>query len=1022
MTTRKKIAVIGGGMSALTSVYNIIKTPDWRQKYDITIYQQGWRIGGKGASGRNLSEGKRIEEHGLHIWFGFYANAFNLIKDCYSQLSGKPYVFQSFKDAFKPHSYVPIGEYIDDKWEFWNLNFPTNDLEPGGSHEFLPLSAYVQMALQEIFNFLDRKSKAASENDGFYRIKNKAVSKILSELADYAGNLVEKAVKAGENLSDEEHPDTVEFTSSFHRFNNFLKNIIADLLSHNTKARHIFIVIDLALTTIKGILGDKLLVRGLDAVNDEEYREWLKRHGAANITIESSLVRALYDLVFAYEGGNIDRPNVEAGSSIRVILRLGLAYRGAFMWKMQAGMGDTIFTPIYMLFNQFKPTEEEGGITFKFFHKVTNLGLSEDKKTVKNISVQVQATTRDGREYKPLVIVKDLACWPSTPIYKQLEQGEILQAENINLESSWTPWQGVENKTLECGKDFDTVIIGTPIATLPYICPELIDANPKWRAMVENVKTVQTQAYQIWLNKDLKELGWQNESPVMGCFVEPMDTWADMSQLIDKEDYPTEQEPKNISYYCGVFQDANVIPPPEVHSFPKEENERVKRGFVDYVNNELGWLFPACTTSEHPKGLNPDVLIDLQNREGQARINGQYWRANIDPSERYTLTTTNSSAFRLATDETGFDNVYITGDWVKNTLNFGCIEACVMTGMMTARAITGVDIQIVGEEREPKKQVNYIEYGGNILMQPPYAMKDCSMTGFLFESSGGTQLLQKILDQRLNFASSNSNLKYECVMPYVMLTFANTQKSSSIPQSNMGYMVENEMVAWILAKEQVFRHGKWVDNRLVWFIPYIAVDNIYNNVGGREVFGYPKTLGKLSIPENPRSENPCTISIPAFKVFSPDECLQEYELLSIVRHKEPIIQEIGDAIAFLKELKNFFASKVEKDSFSLRLCVHETMDLLNKIVECVFLKQYRDSASSTGACYQAIVNGNYQINDFKTGAFLGFDNYTLHINDLASYPMRQELGLTNGQRAELAFYLKVDMTALLGKELYKNTN
>lgn len=79
-----------------------------------------------------MSEGKRIEEHGLHIFFGFYANTFNFIKDCYNQLEGKPYVFQSWKDAFKPHSYVPIQEYIDGKWETWNLNFPTNNLEPEG--------------------------------------------------------------------------------------------------------------------------------------------------------------------------------------------------------------------------------------------------------------------------------------------------------------------------------------------------------------------------------------------------------------------------------------------------------------------------------------------------------------------------------------------------------------------------------------------------------------------------------------------------------------------------------------------------------------------------------------------------------------------------------------------------------------------------------------------------------------------------------------------------------------------------
>jgi uncharacterized protein with NAD-binding domain and iron-sulfur cluster len=41
-----------------------------RVQYDVTIYQRGWRLGGKDASGRNREYGQRIEEHGLHMWMG----------------------------------------------------------------------------------------------------------------------------------------------------------------------------------------------------------------------------------------------------------------------------------------------------------------------------------------------------------------------------------------------------------------------------------------------------------------------------------------------------------------------------------------------------------------------------------------------------------------------------------------------------------------------------------------------------------------------------------------------------------------------------------------------------------------------------------------------------------------------------------------------------------------------------------------------------------------------------------------
>src|SRR5262249_43921951 len=83
---RQKIAVLGGGIGALAAVWNITNEPGWHEKYAITVYQVGWRLGGKCASGRNREIAARIEEHGLHIFLGFYENAFRLVRQCYAEL------------------------------------------------------------------------------------------------------------------------------------------------------------------------------------------------------------------------------------------------------------------------------------------------------------------------------------------------------------------------------------------------------------------------------------------------------------------------------------------------------------------------------------------------------------------------------------------------------------------------------------------------------------------------------------------------------------------------------------------------------------------------------------------------------------------------------------------------------------------------------------------------------------------------------------------------------------------------
>ena len=84
--SKKRVVILGGGISALTAAYYLSDTQELREKYDVTVYQMGWRLGGKCASGRNAQAAHRIEEHGVHVFSGFYANAFAMLRDCYESL------------------------------------------------------------------------------------------------------------------------------------------------------------------------------------------------------------------------------------------------------------------------------------------------------------------------------------------------------------------------------------------------------------------------------------------------------------------------------------------------------------------------------------------------------------------------------------------------------------------------------------------------------------------------------------------------------------------------------------------------------------------------------------------------------------------------------------------------------------------------------------------------------------------------------------------------------------------------
>jgi uncharacterized protein with NAD-binding domain and iron-sulfur cluster len=111
MMTVKKVAILGGGVSALTTALELSGEADWQERYEITVYQTGWRLGGKGASSRNEAAGGRIEEHGLHIWLGFYENAFAVIRRSYEELgrpAGTP--LATWTDAFtRERNYFELG-------------------------------------------------------------------------------------------------------------------------------------------------------------------------------------------------------------------------------------------------------------------------------------------------------------------------------------------------------------------------------------------------------------------------------------------------------------------------------------------------------------------------------------------------------------------------------------------------------------------------------------------------------------------------------------------------------------------------------------------------------------------------------------------------------------------------------------------------------------------------------------------------------------------------------------------------
>ncbi|MBX3024564.1 NAD(P)-binding protein [bacterium] len=703
-----RVAIVGGGCAAITTAFELTH-PRHRGRYAVTVYQVGWRLGGKGASGRGVAG--RIEEHGLHVWMGFYENAFRLLRECYAELGRPPgSPIADWRDAFAPGSYVGVAEALPDgSWRDWTGHFPPADGLPGdplSEQNPFTVTSYLARTASLLRALLrscqarqadhrtprpdqpadagadDRRAPADLLSEALDRIGKYGMLASLASLVEVAG-LLETVLRT--LAADQQH--TVLRVVNALAAN--ARRQLEALAARDDEIRRLWEVIDLALAIMRGIVRFGLAFdpRGFDAIDDYEISDWLRLNGASRRSVDSAFMRGLYSLALAYEDGDFRRPRVAAGQGLRGALRMFFTYRGQIFWKMRAGMGDVIFAPFYEVLKR-------RGVRFEFFHRLENVALADparmapgERPHVAALEFDVQATVADG-EYQPLVDVGGLPCWPAQPDWTQLVDGERLRAEGWAFESFWDR-RKTATRTLRVIDDFDFVVLGIGVGAVPHTCREILARDARWRTMTEQVKTVATQAFQIWMREDMEALGWPIPLTTISAFAQPFDTWADMAQTLPYERWPI--PPRAVAYFCSVLPDLPGPPNPRDPDYPQRRRAEAKRNAIAFLDRDIAHLWPAA--ARPGGGFRWELLVDPAGDAAAgatadaARFDSQYWTVNVNPSDRYTLAPPGSLRHRISPLDNTYDNLTIAGDWTDCGFSEGCVEAAVMSGRLAAHAI-----------------------------------------------------------------------------------------------------------------------------------------------------------------------------------------------------------------------------------------------------------------------------------------------------------------------------------------------
>jgi uncharacterized protein with NAD-binding domain and iron-sulfur cluster len=810
---KTKIAILGGGMAALTAAFELTATPELQDKYEVTIYQMGWRLGGKCATGRGVFG--RLEEHGIHAFVGSYYNALGLMSACYHELSGlldsgalEGGVIKSFKDALKPSNSIVLWEWIKGQMLSWPFAIAPNELRITTHAEFeqsLGTAKKIMSSMTSLgrLYYDDRvrdqakpAAPALTDKDYERAVRERAanpgppaasVFKAVGFLLSLVAWLLSRRRQVMECLAVKRNARI--WSSGARTFLSWLNSRNSNI-PWSTRIRHIRILANYALTIARGIFTSNYNIfdSGFEILDDINYITWLRYYGLTEESESEPIAINTIDISYNFpDGDNSQSPQMAAGTYLRWFLR-SLLNLQAFVWSFEAGTGETIIAPLYHVL-------KHRGVKFAFFHKVTALRLSSDQRDIGAIEVDVQAKLKDGlNAYDPLVRIQHdpddpdgyLSCWPNRPRYDLLRDGDELEARDDDLESYWAPPSARgEPVILRAGADYDKIVFAISIGAAPYLFldlgimdPPASDEVPQaadWRAMVSGVPACATQTLQVWLDKASHDLGAAALNPeapsrygvVSGTFVAPFNGQADFTRLIRYEGWKCDEwkelvsvPPKSLWYFSGALtlrypkpgdpplraSDAGPVhdagePRAEAtpfadHAFPRQQNDRVWDFSVQFLQATAGYLLPKASQPWQPlgldfgslKGLDPGdapgaaagsdgvarrnaviALYDLIDpAKGTTALHNQFWKANIEPSERYVQCPPGGTKARLEAGGSGFGNMVLAGDWIRNRLNVGSVEGAVMGGKLAAHALCGSpsldDIVGYGAPAPPARQ------------------------------------------------------------------------------------------------------------------------------------------------------------------------------------------------------------------------------------------------------------------------------------------------------------------------------
>jgi hypothetical protein len=335
----------------------------------------------------------------------------------------------------------------------------------------------------------------------------------------------------------------------------------------------------------------------------------------------------------------------------------------------------------------------------------------------------------------------------------------------------------------------------------------------------------------------------------------------------------------------------------------------------------------------------------------------------------------------------------------------------------------------------PEEFVHHLPPFANdpVKFKPPFEFKNLSLR--VFPLRANLDALQQVCNNYLNFVPPEVGC-FRAVGPYAYLALLDYGEISE-RENSVGWFAQTEVYFGVPVEWYQVVNGKWIFRDWAVITPFIFVDDDFSVPLGRTVFGFPKTLARVSRTASEWLKNPDapitlasvqTMVFPELYKGLPLESRTFLELerdapMSNVRlpfqSTGPIAPWViasrfaeaaaglgRDVLSLAQSMRIFSPNPWADPSFG------ESM--LNRVLPAfapggrglalnsLNLKQFRNSRDPDTICYQALTNGRIELASFNAGGLLGEEcvalgdltgGYTIKLYDFSSLPIARTLGL-----------------------------